>query len=192
MRLARVWRCRPAADPDGDWREDGARWQRLTRLVAGLGRRHWRLNLVLVEDGEMEDLNARYRGRHEPTDVLSFAYVSASGSRAADLPAGHGGAHHDLWLVEAPNVGGAADGGGATAPADATAGEVLLAPAHVATLCRRHGRDLETEFALLVVHGALHVLGWEHADSDERRAMRAVEARILQQEGLAHPLRETR
>ena len=69
-------------------------------------------------------------------------------------------------------------------------GEVVLAPGFVTERCRRKGWPLEHEIPLLVVHGILHILGWDHASEAETVAMQAVEEEILFARGLPHPLRE--
>ena len=150
--------------------------ERLAALVAPLGEGAWVVNLVLVEDHVMADLNARWYGGEGPTDVLSFSYLETEGPGAPHLPAGAGGAARDAWV--APGEQGE----------EVTAGEVIVAPHFVATRCAREGWDLAAEWALLLVHGSLHVLGWEHGSGPERRAMREQEAELLRREGFAHPL----
>lgn len=150
--------------------------ERLRALIAPTGRDHWLLDLVLVEDPVMADLYGRWYGGEGVTDVLSFTYLETDGAGAPQLPAGTGEAACDLWVP----------------PADATgpvlAGEVILAPGFVAERCGREGWDLPAEWALLLVHGTLHVLGWRHDTPDRRTAMRAREAALLAAQGLPHPL----
>ncbi len=49
---------------------------------------------------------------------------------------------------------------------------------------------MEQEFPLLVIHGALHLLGWEHEDELETEMMRNMEEERLTVCGLPHPLRK--
>ncbi len=153
--------------------------QRLwSRLAAAVGPSEWRVDVVLVEDGAMTVLNGRYRGAAEVTDVLSFSYLEESGTGRPDLAAGRQDARRDLWRS------------GPVAGVEEPVGEVLVAPEFVARRCRERGWSVEHEMALLVVHGLLHVLGWEHAEEADRADMRAREAEILGRCGLPHPLRE--
>jgi probable rRNA maturation factor len=145
-------------------------------LVTTLGHPDWVLNLVLVDDPVMADLNARWYGGHGVTDVLSFTYLEDAGSEEPELASGVGEAACDLWV--APGE----------APAAVTAGEVVLAADYVARRCRQEGWDLTSEWALLLVHGTLHVLGWEHGQPEQRQAMRAREAEVLARHGFKHPL----
>jgi probable rRNA maturation factor len=152
----------------------------LAELVEPLGRAEWVLNLVLVDDPVMADLNARWYGGEGVTDVLSFTYLEAEGSDAPHLAAGEGEAAGDLWVAP-----------GDASPA-VTAGEVILAPDYVADRCAQEGWDLRSEWSLLVVHGALHVLGWEHGTPGARAAMQRREAAVLDRLGVAHPLLDDR
>ena len=148
----------------------------LAELLTDVGDPGWRLNLVLVEDHVMADLYARWYGGDGVTDVLSFSYLEEDGTGEPHLARGSGDAARDLWVAP----GDCGD--------DITVGEVILAPAFIAGRCAREGWDLKTEWALLLVHGALHVLGWRHDDPDQRRAMRVREAELLARCGIAHPL----
>ncbi len=148
----------------------------LAALVADAGDPEWVLNLVLVEDHVMADLYARWYGGEGVTDVLSFSYLEETGPGTPHLAAGDADAGRDLWI--APGDGGDV----------VTVGEVILAPAFVAARCAREGWDLQTEWTMLLVHGALHVLGWRHDDLEQRRAMRGREAEMLGRHGIAHPL----
>jgi probable rRNA maturation factor len=157
-----------------------APWPVLAELAAALGPEDWRIDLVLVDDEAMIGLNRDYRGTDEPTDVLSFSYLleAAVAGQAPDLRVGDRGARCDLWVdpLEA--------GAGAALPA----GEVVLAPVFITGRCRERGWAPDHEMALLVVHGCLHILGWEHDDEADRRAMMDLETAVLRGCGLPHPL----
>lgn len=159
-----------------------APWAVLSGLAGALGPEGWRIDLVLVDDGEMAALNRGYRGGDGPTDVLSFSYLAGPGGQGGPpaLRAGERGACRDLWL----------DAGDADEPAAPLAGEVVLAPAFISGRCRERGWAPDQEMALLVVHGCLHILGWEHDDDGDRRAMMDLEAVVLRGRGLPHPLVE--
>jgi probable rRNA maturation factor len=157
-----------------------AEWALLCRLAGELGPAPWRVDLVLVDDSEMTGLNAGYRGAEGPTDVLSFSYLTNAdpGAGAPGAGAGARGARLDLW----PDPLEAGDG------PEPLVGEVVLAPGFITTRCREQGWAPDQEMALLVVHGCLHILGWEHDDDADRTAMMAVETAVLRGCGLPHPL----
>ncbi len=158
----------------------GEQWSRLVRLATSIGGAPWQVNVVLVEDEEMAAINRQFRGGHGVTDVLSFSYLAVEGSGEPHLKQGCGCAPTDLWTGDfdgCPGEGGAV-------------GEIVLAPDFVVTRCRANLWAVEEEFPLLLVHGCLHLVGWDHEQTAERAAMRDHETRILAAEGLPHPLRQ--
>lgn len=152
----------------------------LGALAAPLGLPGWTVNLVLVDDDEMAALNARYHGEAGVTDVLSFSYLEPADPELARLTAGQGGAATDLCLPDDPGVAAAGE--------PPLAGEIVLAPNYIGRRCRQEGWDPGREWAMLVVHGALHILGWDHADPAQTRQMQELEAAALADQGLVHPL----
>jgi len=162
--------------------DEGFRKDLLTELTEPLGQSGWAVDVVLVNDEAMAGLNEDFRKTPGVTDVLSFSYLQDAGSGQPDLVGGQGRAFTNLWLDTLSQ-----------APENDTTGvvgEVVLAPGFVTERCRRKGWPLEHEIPLLVVHGILHILGWDHASEAETVAMQAVEEKILSAGGLPHPLRE--
>lgn len=147
-----------------------------TEWVAPLGRPDWSFDLVLVGDTMMQDLNARFRGKDAVTDVLSFSALEDVGTGDPDLAAGVAGAWGDLWLDPLQ----VADPGGV--------GEIILAPDFIVRRCQDRGWPLEKEIPMLVIHGCLHLLGWDHMEPEQGCAMRRLEAERLAACGLEHPL----
>lgn len=162
----------------GPFKLDGP-WPHLGNLVAGIGREDWYVDLVLLDDRAMAELNGDFRGNPDVTDVLSFSYLEDEGPGNPDLAAYDAGARHNLWWADPPATNGQPE----------AVGELILAPAFIADRCARKGWPLEAEVPLLVVHGCLHLLGWEHDKETDREAMRDVEQDLLQAVGIEHPLR---
>jgi probable rRNA maturation factor len=148
-------------------------------LVAGGAPEPASVGLILADDAELARLNAAHMGKRGPTDVLSFpllppeAYPAHHGSPARPAAAASSGDGQRAFLlppgtrlhlgdivvsVERAIEQAAAGRGG-------QAGDVAWAPAD--------------ELRLLVVHGALHLCGWDHAEPPEEAAMRALERTIL-------------
>jgi probable rRNA maturation factor len=99
------------------------------------------VSLVITSDETVAELNLLYRGVKGPTDVLSFA--------ARESAPG---------FVSAPE-------------ADTYLGDVLIALPFTRRQAADLGRSLDDELQLLVVHGVLHLLGYDHAEPDEEAAM---------------------
>jgi probable rRNA maturation factor len=114
------------------------------RILRALDHSRSELSVALVDDAAIAELNAAYRGREEPTDVLSFSLLEG---KHAD--------HRGALL-----------------------GDVVVSLESAARQARRARRSLEEEVERLLVHGALHLLGHDHREPDDARAMRAEERRI--------------
>ena len=65
-------------------------------------------------------------------------------------------------------------------------GDIALAVPYAARQAAVAGHTLLEELQLLVVHGTLHLLGFDHSDADEKRAMWSMQEQVLAQLGLAH------
>jgi probable rRNA maturation factor len=62
---------------------------------------------------------------------------------------------------------------------EGTVGDILLCPQVAAEQAPANGQTTEQEIDLLTVHGVLHLLGYDHAEQEERREMFALQARLL-------------
>ena len=118
------------------------------------------LGLILTDDAEQRRLNRTYRGIDAPTNVLSFAL--------ADLAA-------------------APESGAAPAGAPVLLGDVVLAFATVEREAAEQHKSLADHLAHLVVHGVLHLLGFDHQSAADAAAMEAREVAILQTLGVPDP-----
>ena len=116
------------------------------------------VNVVVADDNTLHNLNLRYRGFDEPTDVLSF------------------GDESDASLVEKEEDGPALpDLPGESLPL----GEIVLSYPLALRQAGEHNVTVDKEVALLIVHGVLHLLGHDHAKPDEEEAMKVLEAQAL-------------
>ena len=120
------------------------------------------LSLLIAEDSTLQDLNRRYRGLDEVTDVLAFSPVHAG----SDAPDGGESSPNG-----APFLRG--DGGAETL------GDILISYPQAERQARERGLPLRRELALLVVHGLLHLLGYDHDDPEGERRMWARQDAIL-------------
>jgi probable rRNA maturation factor len=101
-------------------------------------------------------------GREGPTDVLSFPIDNEP------EPSGR-----------VPDSGGTGPGEPPSPEIPQLVGDVVICPAVAARNALEHECSLEDELALLIVHGVLHLLGWDHAADEEADRMEARERQLL-------------
>ena len=148
-----------AAPPDidvtieaGGWPDAVAMERLAARAVAAAARAAAQslagreVSVVFTDDAAMRRLNARWRGRDRPTNVLSFP--QAGGPLLGDIVLGY----------------------------DTVAGEAAVA-----------GRPLEHHIAHLLVHGCLHLLGYDHDEDAEAERMEDLERAALSTIGVPDP-----
>ena len=112
------------------------------------------LGLAIVGQERIQQLNLNYLGKDEPTDVLAFPMLP-------DQPRG------DLAPFVAPPNG------------IKHLGEVIVAYHQAVIQAKEHQHSIRREIAILIVHGVLHLLGYDHDKPEMERQMRAREAEIL-------------
>ena len=108
------------------------------------------LGVVISDEATVRELNSRYRGLDEPTDVLSFD-LGEEGDTPFALPPGEA----------------------------APLGEVIISYPTALRQAEEQGHSVEAEVAHLLVHGILHLLGYDHLEAKDERAMRQREEEIL-------------
>lgn len=109
------------------------------------------VSIAFVDDGAMAELNACWRGRSGPTDVLSFECDSVGDA---------------VTLTSAPD-----------APYEL--GDVIIAPDVAEAQAPGFGNGFQQEIELLLVHGLLHLCGYDHLQDDEAEVMEARERELL-------------
>ncbi len=121
------------------------------------------VSISFVDDETMTDLNGRYRGKDGPTDVLSFECDGID----------------DIFPTDTkPKTSG-----GEPAFCDRTyeLGDIVIAPDVAARQCTTYATTFEGEISLLLVHGLLHLCGYDHIDDDDAQIMEARERVLLGQ-----------
>ncbi|MES2147776.1 MAG: rRNA maturation RNase YbeY, partial [Pseudomonadota bacterium] len=121
------------------------------------------LSVRLTDDEDVRALNAQWRGQDRPTNVLSFPLAGQS-ELALDACGGP-----ELLL-----------------------GDIVLASGICAAEAAEKGIDMRDHAAHLIVHGTLHLLGYDHLDDDQAGDMEEREVRALARIGIADPYREAR
>ena len=143
----------------------------LVRAIAAAllaeGRPDGEATLVVTSDEAIAELNLQYRGVEGPTDVLSFpAQEPASEASTLHLQPSTAPAQPAVHFVSAPEMA-------------AYLGDIVIALPFTQRQAAELGRPLADELRLLAVHGALHLLGYDHAEPEEEAAMWARQDAIL-------------
>ena len=158
-----------AIDADAEW-DSSKDWASLARSAAtaaiaesafpqlGQGERIVELSVRLASDEEVHALNSQWRGKDKPTNVLSFP-LTESEEFEQDMQGGP-----ELML-----------------------GDIVLARGVCAAEAEEKKLPLESHAAHLMVHGTLHLLGYDHMDDDSAGDMEAREIRALARLGIADP-----
>jgi probable rRNA maturation factor len=145
---------------------DVTRWQALAQgvLAAEGVRGHAELSIMFVGRDEISELNEQFMGKDGPTDVLAFP-IDAGEVEVASLPA------RSVGPDRAPPDPG---------DMPLLLGDVVVCPEVAVAQAPEHAGTVDDEFALLIVHGVLHVLGHDHAEPEEMMRMRAREIELLE------------
>jgi probable rRNA maturation factor len=163
-----------ALDADPEW-DSSIGWAGLAEAAAeaaiaesrfpklAAGPRTIELSVRLAENDEVRALNAHWRGKDKPTNVLSFPL-----SNEAELAA-------------APAVG-----------PELMLGDIVLARGVCVAEAAEKAVPIDQHAAHLMVHGTLHLLGYDHHDDEAAADMEARETRALARLGIADPYREDR
>ena len=149
-----------ALDADEDW-DSSRSWERLARSAAQAAiaesafpelaeDRPVEISVTLTGDEKVRELNAHWRGKDKPTNVLSFPMADErdlSGTTLADS---------ELLL-----------------------GDIILARGVCEAEATERGVSVEDHATHLLVHGTLHLLGYDHHDDRDAADMEAREVRAL-------------
>jgi probable rRNA maturation factor len=151
---------------------------RLARLaMEAEGVEESEISILLVDTTVMTQLNRRYMGEDRPTDVLAFPIDGPSpASGPPGGPAGPRGFAGERYADD-DELDDDEDVDDDDAPW--LLGDVVLCPTYAADQARRAGQSLEAELELLTVHGILHLCGFDHAEPEDEREMRARTEELL-------------
>ncbi|MYF71228.1 MAG: rRNA maturation RNase YbeY [Proteobacteria bacterium] len=127
----------------------------------------------VVDEAESAHLNERYRRGSGATDVLAFAYGDPSGVDADP----HGPD------ADPEDPGGNSD----LADEERAFGDLVICAAVVEREAARRGKPLEAHWAHIAVHGALHLLGYDHEEAEQARVMEGRERELLEAMGFGDP-----
>ena len=107
------------------------------------------LSIIFVDEDSIAELNKRWMDETGPTDVLSFPMDELRPGDDSEVSA------------------------------DSLLGDIVICPQVAATQAVSAGKPVTEEIQLLLVHGFLHLLGFDHAEPSEHQRMFALQDQIL-------------
>lgn len=122
------------------------------------------LSARFTDPEEVQALNAEYRGKDYPTNILSFPFDMPD-----DLP--------EEAFAEAMSSG-------------EYLGDLVICTDVLKKEAEEQGKTLEEHAAHLIVHGCLHLLGFDHISDDEAEEMEALEVKALAALGFDDPYKD--
>ena len=158
-----------AIDADEEW-DSNRSWDELARNAAEAAiaesafpqlatiDRPVEISMRLTGDEQVRALNAEWRGKDKPTNVLSFPMAKPSDLQATNV------AGPELLL-----------------------GDIILAYGTCAAEAADKGVSVEQHATHLIVHGTLHLLGYDHLEDADAADMEAREIQALGRLGIANP-----
>ena len=123
------------------------------------------VNVLLVTNGEIQRINLNTRGIDSPTDVLSFPMIAYP-------------APGDFSKVEEEDDNFNPETG------EALLGDIILSSDKVKEQAREFGHSERREFAFLIVHSMLHLMGYDHMTEAEAAVMEEKQRNILNMVGI--------
>ncbi len=157
---------------------EDARWEALglATLAEGAGRavltglelpvRGFSISLMGCDDARIALLNADFRGKPTPTNVLSWPSAERGAEFAGEAP-------------QPPRPGPADD--------PESLGDIAIAFETCAREAGDQGTPMVAHVTHLIVHGVLHLLGYDHIEEEDAAVMEGLEVRILASLGVSDP-----
>ncbi len=109
------------------------------KILAGEGKKEGELSIALVGPGRMKKINKSYRGKNRATDVLSFPESKIQLEKFKICP-----------LKKSKSLG-----------------EIAICLREVKKNAKRYKSNFETELSRVLIHGLLHLLGYDHEKSEK-------------------------
>lgn len=123
------------------------------------------VSLTLTDEDSIHEMNRQFRNIDRATDVLSFPLI--------EYPAaGDFSELNDESDIFDPDTG------------EAMLGDIVLSIPRVISQAEEYGHSVKREFAFLIAHSMLHLLGYDHMNEDERRVMESRQNQILENLGI--------
>lgn len=118
--------------------------------------RECEISVSIVDNQEIQEINAQFRNIDRPTDVLSFPQLSFEEGEQADV-----NENNEIIL-----------------------GDIIISFEKAKEQAKEYGHSLKREIAFLTAHSMLHLMGYDHMEPEEEKEMFAKQKEILIQAGI--------
>lgn len=123
------------------------------------------VNLLLTMNKEIQEMNAQFREIDRATDVLSFPMIDFENTGEFD------------FLEEEDSYFNCDTG-------ELMLGDIVISKEKVIAQAEEYGHTIKREYAFLIAHSMLHLLGYDHMEEQERLEMERKQKEILEQLGI--------
>lgn len=123
------------------------------------------IELLLTDNEEIRRINQEFRAIDRPTDVLSFPMVDF------EKPAEYDFLEEEDDCFD-PETG------------ELILGNIVISKEKVVSQAEEYGHSLKREYAFLIAHSMLHLLGYDHMEEDERAVMEEKQRKVLEKLGI--------
>lgn len=123
------------------------------------------VSVTLTHEEDVHELNKQYRGVDSTTDVLSFPLLT--------LTPGEDFSKHDFSMDLDPDTG------------NIPLGDIVLCLERIRSQAEEYGHSVRREYAFLICHSMLHLLGYDHMEEDERLLMEEEQRKIMDDLGIS-------
>ncbi|KAF9286190.1 hypothetical protein BGZ68_003135 [Mortierella alpina] len=121
-------------------------------LLTAAGYKDWDIGVQLTGNRTLRQLNAEYRGKDQPTDILSFPFAEVT--KPGKLPEPR-------------------------SEDDKNLGDLYISIPYVNNWCTKNKVDIQDRLPELYAHGICHLLGYDHEDLKDYRLMKRKEDALL-------------
>lgn len=128
------------------------------------------LTIRLTDNAELQQLNRDYRGKDQPTNILSFPFEPIAIdpiTLQTELQTAYAG---DVAQLDVPLIG-----------------DLIIAVGVMQEEANKQSKTLYNHYAHITIHGILHLLGYDHIEEEDADVMEGLEIRILHGLGIANP-----
>lgn len=132
--------------------------KRLLKAILKMEGKNAELNMVFVDNKRIKEINKAFLGHNYATDVLSFAYDEPFLSRNSLTPYSQSKTNHRIPSGEKEKN---------LLSDDTIIGEIIISVEMAKKIAQKHRYAVEGEIALYLIHGLLHLLGYDDKQKKE-------------------------